>query len=195
MFTKNRKKSMIAVLAVLTFLTFILSANSVLAGSGSISAALTYPENGGTYAVVDNFTYQMRAVNINTTYSVSVDGRSPIPMNYQGIITEVSTNASIAGDWYQWQLTVPAITTPGTHTFQFFGHYYVWQDADHYWAEFTSSSTIRSFTIASSYQRNPNQPSIKPTSNNIFTPFTLPLWPHLYLSSYLISKSWWKLGF
>ena len=139
---------MIAVVAVLTFLIFTSSANSVFAAGGSISAAMTYPESGGTYGVVDHFVYQMRNVNTNTTYSVSIDGQPPIPMAYQGIINEASPNASVAGDWYTWQLTIPAIITPGRHTFQFFGHYYVWQDVDHYWSEFNSCSTKRSFTVA-----------------------------------------------
>ena len=195
MFKKNLKKSMIAVVAVLTFLIFTLSANSVFAAGGSISAAMTYPESGGTYGVVDHFVYQMRNVNTNTTYSVSIDGQPPIPMAYQGIINEASPNASVAGDWYTWQLTIPAIITPGRHTFQFFGHYYVWQDVDHYWSEFNSCSTIRSFTVASSCQLNPNQPPMKPTSANILAAFTASPWLHPYLSNYLFSKAWWRTGF
>ena len=190
MFKKNLKKSMIAVVAVLTFLIFTLSANSVFAAGGSISAAMTYPESGGTYGVVDHFVYQMRSVNTNTTYSVSIDGQPPILMVYQGIINEASANASVAGSWYQWQLTIPAIITPGRHTFQFFGHYYVWQDIDHYWAEFNSYSTIRSFTVASHSQLNLNLLSMTPTLVNIPAALTASPWLHFYLSTYLRSKAW-----
>src|SRR5208283_5958038 len=65
-------------------------------------------------------------------------------------------------------VTIPAITNPGRNTFQFFSHYYVWQDTDHYWAEFDLRSNVQSFTIADPF-------STPPTS----TPTTTPTVPQL----------------
>ena len=99
-----------------------------------------YPDDGGTYEFIDHFLDQTTAVNTNTTVSVSIDGGPLIPMAYQGIKNEMVSDDSDARDWYTWQVTIPAITAPGRHTFQFFSHYYVWQDADQYWAEFDAYS-------------------------------------------------------
>jgi len=67
-------------------------------------------------------------------------------MVFEGIQNVVANGDAVA-NWYTWQVTVPAITEPGNHTFQFFSHYYVWQDSDQYWAEFNARSTVYSFTI------------------------------------------------
>jgi len=49
-------------------------------------------------------------------------------MTFQGIRDEVVKGDIVARDWYTWQVIIPAITESGNHTFQFFSHYYVWQD-------------------------------------------------------------------
>jgi hypothetical protein len=110
----------------------------------------TYPQDGGTYGVVDHFSYQITAVNSNTTISIRIDDGPLIPMLYRGIVSELGTGDNVARDWYTWQVIIPATATPGKHSLQFFSHYYVWQDADHYWAEFNSYSNVQSFTIAGS---------------------------------------------
>ena len=123
-----------------------------------------YPDDGGTYEFVDHFVEQTTAVNTNTTVSVSIDGEPPIPMTYQGIKNEIVSGDTVARDWYTWNITVPAITAPGRHTFQFFRHYYVWQEADQYWAEFNSHSTVQSFNIGNS-SATPS-PTPPPTTMN-----------------------------
>jgi hypothetical protein len=90
---------------------------------------------------------QITAVNTNTTVSVSIDGGTPISLIYQGSKSETIPGDTVPCDWHTWQTTVPAITTPGRHTFQFFSHYYFWQESDKYWAEFNAYSEIHSFII------------------------------------------------
>jgi hypothetical protein len=107
-----------------------------------------YPNDGGTYVFIDHFLMQTTAVNTNTTVSVSIDEGPLIPMAYQGIINEMVLGDTVVRNWYTWQVAIPALTAPGRHTFQFFDHYYVWQDKDQYWADFNAHSTVRSFTIA-----------------------------------------------
>ena len=136
-------------IVVSIFLT-LFSANLVSASGGSIAMANAYPEDGGTYFVVDHFIYQITSVNTNTTVSVSIDNGPLIPLAFQGIINEVVNGDTVARDWYTWQVTIPAIMNPGRHTFQFFSHYNVWQDIDHYWAEFNARSTVQSFSIVDS---------------------------------------------
>ncbi|MGD0450397.1 MAG: hypothetical protein ABSA79_04985 [Candidatus Bathyarchaeia archaeon] len=148
MFDRNLKKLMATVFIVVSVFLTLFAANLVSASGGSISMANTYPEDGGTYSVLDHFTYQTTAVNTNTTVSVSIDNGTLIPMSFQGIINEVVNGDSVARDWYTWQVTIPAITNPGNYTFQFFSHYYVWQDTDQYWAELNARSNTQSFTIA-----------------------------------------------
>ncbi|MGA2387132.1 MAG: hypothetical protein ABSG33_11460 [Candidatus Bathyarchaeia archaeon] len=150
MLDKNLKKPIIAVFIVVSIFLTLFSANFVSASGGSIAMANAYPEDGATYVVVDHFIYQATAVNTNTTVSVSIDNGPLIPMAFQGIINEVVNNDTVARDWYTWQVTIPAITNPGRHTFQFFSHYYVWQDTDYYWEEFNARSTAQSFSIADS---------------------------------------------
>ena len=70
-----------------------------------------------------------------------------VPMDFQGLTNETGNGDSTVQDWYTWKATTPAITEAGNHTFQFFSHYYVWQDSDQYWAEFNAQSTVYSFTI------------------------------------------------
>lgn len=159
MFHINLKKPIFSFLVAAAILLTILVASSSLAsaGGGSISQAKTYPQDGCTYLAIDNFAYQLSAVNPNTTVSISIDGESAVPMVFEGITNEAS------GDWYTWQASTPAITEPGNHTFQFFSHYYVWQDSDQYWAEFNAQSTVYSFTIK-------GDPSTQPTSSPTTTP-------------------------
>ena len=107
-----------------------------------------YPNDGGTYGFVDHFLMQTTAVNTNTSVSVSIDGGPLVPMTYQGIINETVPGDTAARNWYTWQVAIPALTASGRHTFQFFYHYYVWQDKDQYWADFNAYSTVKSFTIS-----------------------------------------------
>ncbi len=168
MLDRNLKKSMVTVfLAVSVFIT-LLSISLVSASEGSIAMANTYPENGGTYFVVDHFIYQVTAVNTNTTVSVSIDNGPLIPMAFQGIINEAVNGDTVTRDWYTWQVTIPAITNTGNYTFQFFSHYYVWQDKDQYWAEFNARSNTQSITIADPF-------STPPTSAPTTTPNDLQL--------------------
>jgi len=152
---------------------FVLSTNMVSASGASIAMANYYPEDGETYEFIDHFLEQATAVNTNTTVSVSIDGGPPTSMTYQGIRNEMVPDDTTARDWYTWQITIPAITTPGRHTFQFFRHYYVWQEADQYWAEFNSYSNIQSFNIASPLATSsepPPQATVNPVY--IFTTIT-----------------------
>lgn len=131
------------------FLVLFALSTSLFSASGtSIAMANYYPDDGETYEFIDHFVEQTTAVNTNTTVSVSIDGEPLIPMTYQGIKNEVVSGDTAARDWYTWTITVPAITASGRHTFQFFRHYYVWQEADQYWAEFNSYSNVQSFNIA-----------------------------------------------
>lgn len=164
------KLEIITLLLTITaiFLTlFVISINIYSASGTSISMVNYYPDDGGTYEFVDHFVEQTTAVNTNTTVSVSIDGESPIPMTYQGIINEIVSADTVARDWYTWNITVPAVTAPGKHTFQFFRHYYVWQEADQYWAEFNAQSTVQSFNIGNSSATpsptSPPQTTMNPT--------------------------------
>ena len=170
MLKRNLEKPIIAILIVGSILLtlFAVSSKLVSASGGSIAMANSYPQERGTYLVVDHFTYQTTAVNTNTTVSVSVDNGPLIPMAFQGIRNEVVNGDTVASNWYTWQVTIPAITESGEHTFQFFSHYYVWQDTDHYWAELNARSTAHSFTVT-------NPSSTSPTS----TPTTAPAVPQL----------------
>ena len=167
-------------LVVSIFLSlFTVLSNLVSASGGSIALANYYPEDGATYVVVDHFTYQITAVNTNTTVSVSIDNGPLIPMVFQGITNEVVNSDTGTGDWYTWQATIPAITNPGNYTFQFFSHYYVWQDQDQYWAKFSYCSTIKSFTIAGPF-------STSPTSTPTITPKVPQLQPVSELQPWII---------
>ena len=169
MLERKPKNSAAAVFAAaFIFLAlFALSSNLVLADGGSIAMANAYPENGGTYEVVDNILYQTTAANINTTVSVRIDSGPPIQMAYQGIRNEKAQGDTVARDWHTWQTKVPAIATPGRHTFQFFSHYYVWQTADQYWAEFDASSNPQSFVIADSLL-SPSSSRLSTTTNSVY---------------------------
>ncbi len=149
MLKRNLEKTIIAILIVGSILLTLFAASSSLvsASGGSITMANSYPQEGGTYLAVDHFIYQTTAVNTNTTVSVSVDNGPLIPMAFQGIRNEVADGDTVARDWYTWEATTPAITAPGEHAFQFFSHYYVWQDTDQYWAELNACSAAQSFTI------------------------------------------------
>ena len=125
-----------------------------------------YPVDGETYAFVDHFLEQITPVNTNTTISISIDDEPFVPMVYQGIRNEIVVGDTVSRDWHTWTLTVTAITKPGTHTFRFFKHYYVWQEADGYWAEFEVNSTVMSFTTAES---SPT-PSQSPISTPVVSP-------------------------
>ena len=155
---------MLTAVLVSSFL-FSISPNLFSANGTSIAMVNRYPVDGETYAFVDHFLEQITPVNTNTTISISIDDKPFVPMTYQGIRNEIVTGDTVARDWHTWTITVPAITTPGTHTFRFFKHYYVWQDADGYWAEFNVNSTVMSFTITgSSLTPSPSPtPLISPT--------------------------------
>jgi hypothetical protein len=150
MFKRKPEKPIIVMFTlVFVFLTlFTFSPSLVNAGGGSIVMASTYPEDNGTYGVVDHFVYQITGVNTNTTVSVSIDDGPLISMVCEGIKNETPPDCTVACEWYTWQVTIPAITIQGRHTFQFFSHCYVWQDEDHYWSEFNVRSPLKSFTIA-----------------------------------------------
>ena len=153
-----------------TFLCFsAISTRLVSASGGSIAAANYYPNDGGTCGFVDHFLMQTTAVNTNTTVSVSIDGGPLVPMTYQGIIDETVPGDTAAHNWTTWQVAIPPLTAPGRHTFQFFYHYYVWQDKDQYWADFNGYSTVQSFTIAPP-PPTPSQSS--PNSSNPYTPIS-----------------------
>ena len=140
----------IVVFAVIsTFLCFsAISTRLVSASGGFIATANYYPNDGGTYGFVDHFLMQTTAVNTNTTVSVGIDGGPLVPMTYQGTINETVPGDTAAHNWYTWQVAIPTLKVPGRHTFQFFYHYYVWQDKDQYWADFNAYSNVKSFTIA-----------------------------------------------
>lgn len=133
-----------------------------------------YPDDGGTYGFVDHFLKQTTSVNTNATVFVSIDGGQLIPMTYYGIISELVPDNTAVRDWYTWQVTISALTEPGIHTFQFFEHYYVWQDEDQYWADFNAQSTIKSFIIPHSLS-TPSQ-----STSNSSNPHTLPPSQALY---------------
>jgi hypothetical protein len=148
---KKFLKTIIAKFSLMFVVIALLSTaatNIVHAGAGSIAMANSYPMNGATYDTVNSFIYQTTGVNTNTTVSVSIDGCKPITMSYQGIKNETAQNDSVSRNWFTWEATVAPITTAGKHSFQFFSNYYVWQEADQYWAEFNSYSEIKSFTIS-----------------------------------------------
>jgi hypothetical protein len=145
--------------------------NSVSASGGSIAGLYIYPGNGETYESVDQIVYQLTAVNTNTTISVSIDGRPPILMNYQGEINEVVNGDTVSRDWYVWHIPIPSINDPGKHTLQFFSHYYVWQETDQYWAEFNAHTDVKSFYIAfiAAPSRSP------PSSTSAIPTYALPI--------------------
>jgi hypothetical protein len=150
-----------------------LSTSHVFAAGGSIARVNYYPQDQKTYDSVDYFLMQITAVNANTTVSVSIDGGTPIPLTYQGPKSATISGDTVPCDWYKWQTTVPAITTPGKHTFQFLNHYYVWQEPDKYWAEFNAYSDMHSFMIASNppgLSPSPDPTSSKPTPPPIAAP-------------------------
>jgi hypothetical protein len=192
MLIRNFKKSTIAMVIVVSIFLYLfsISVNLVFAGGGSIAMSNTYPQDGGTYGVVDHFSYQITAVNSNTTVSIRIDDGPLIPMQYRGIVNELGTGDNVARDWYTWQVTIPGMTTPGKHAFQFFSHYYVWQEADHYWAEFNSYSNVQSFTIAgSSSTPSKSQPPTTTNPINVIVALaTLPLAAVLLLVLFLLRK-------
>jgi len=135
-----------------------------------------YPNDTETYRFIDHFIMQTTEANTNTTVSVSIDGGPPIPMTYQGIINETIPGDTENRNWYTWQVAIPDLTTPGRHTFQFYYHYYVWQDKNQYWADFNAYSTIKSFTInpapltppqTSSNTANPPRPSFQASPSEL----------------------------
>jgi len=96
--------------------------------AGQLRWTNAYPQEGCIYLAIDHFTYQLCAVNNNTTVLVSIGCGPLISMTFQGIRDEVVKGDIVARDWYTWQVIIPAITESGNHTFQFFSRYYVWQD-------------------------------------------------------------------
>lgn len=172
------------------FLCFsALSPKLVFASGGSIAIANYYPNDGETYGFIDHFMMQTTEVNTNTTVSVSIDGEPLVPMIFQGIINETVPGDTAARNWYTWQIAIPALTAPGKHTFQFYYHYYVWQDQNQYYADFNAYSPIKSFTIAlppptppQSTLNTPN-PQTAPSSqassvelqSNLFSPTETPI--------------------
>lgn len=177
MLPKNWTKSISIGLfcVIFLFLTLLaLTFNPVLASEGSIARVNNYPENGETLQAVNYFLLQTTGANTNTTVSVSIDGGTPIPMTYQGSINEIVPGDTIACEWYTWQIFVSAITTPGEHTFQFFSHYYVWQNVDQYWAAFESSSDVHTFNITSNNQMFSPSPTPNSTPSAIVIPLNSP---------------------
>ncbi len=150
MLKTNLKKTIAATFIVFFIFTTAMSANLVFADGGSIAATSTYPADGATYTVVDHFTYQVTGVNTNTTVSVSFDNGAPMPMVFQGVENQVANGDAASATGTRGKINVTAMENPGRHTVQFFSHYYVWQPTDSYWAEFSASSAVQSFTIADS---------------------------------------------
>lgn len=168
MLQRNLKASLtITLIIAFVFLVLFTSTHLFSANGTSIAMTNHYPDDGGTYEFVDHFVEQTTAVNTNTTVSVSIDGEPSIPMRYQGVKNQIAPSDTVARDWYTWNITVPAITTPGKHTFQFFRHYYVWQEADQYWAEFNSYSNVQSFNIGNPLA-TPSQSSPPATMNTSY---------------------------
>ncbi len=149
-------------LSVILFVTVFVQVNLFFVHGGSIVSASCYPEERKIYEFVDHFTSQAMAVNTNTTVLVGIDGESPILMTDYGLRHEIASGDNAARDWFTWEIVVPAMTKPGNHTFQFFNHYYVWQQADQNWAEYSSYSNVKSFIISDS---NPTS-SITPSENS-----------------------------
>jgi hypothetical protein len=179
MLRRNRKKtpSILAFRTIVVFLTLLVfTPNLVFATGGSIAMTNYYPANGGTYEVASHFLLQTTGVNSNTTVSVSIDGGAPISMAYQGVRSEIVPGNTLARELYTWQVSIPAITSSGEHTFQFFSHYYVWQDTDQYWADFNSCSEVRTFTIVESNQKfsPPQTPTPVPLSCTVLPPTETP---------------------
>ena len=164
---ERKLKSTILTTVPIFLVLFTLSTSLFSASGASIAMANYYPGDGETYEFIDHFLEQTTAVNTNTTVAVSIDEGPPIPMPYQGIKNEIASGDTVARDWYMWQITIPAITAPGKHTFQFFRHYYVWQEADKYWAEFDSYSTVQSFNITDS-SATPSQSPPPATMNTSY---------------------------
>jgi hypothetical protein len=179
MLKRNLKELLIVVLNVFSVLLiyFALSTIVVFASGGPIAMVNYFPNDRGTYEFIDHFLEQTTAVNTNTTVSVSIDGGTLIPMTYQGIRNEMALCDTVARDWYTWQIAIPAITAPGKHTFQFFSHYYVWQEVDQYWAEFDSYSDLHSFTIAcpSTIPTPERTPTPSPSSSAHISPSPTPM--------------------
>jgi hypothetical protein len=148
----NKQKPRILFAATFTSFCILLTLllvvpSSANASQGSVAIVCMYPEDGGTYEFVDRFTYQITGVNTNTTVSISIDDGQLVPMIYEGMRNGTAQVQAARGWWYTWQARVPTMLESGKHTFQFFSHYYVWQEQDHYWAEFNAYSTLKSFTI------------------------------------------------
>jgi hypothetical protein len=92
-------------------------------------------------------------------------------MVFEGIQNELANDDTGPNERCTWQVTIPAITSPGNHTYQFFSHYYVWQDTDQYWAEFNARSIVNSFSIAAP---DSNQPTLAPKSTDVPQQQTIP---------------------
>jgi len=190
MLNKKLKKHLSITLTVIAiFLILLAVSTSLISAKGTtIAMANYYPQNGETYESIDHFLDQTTAINTNTTVSVSIDGEPPIPMTYQGIKNEIAPDDTVARDWHTWQITVPPITTSGSHTFQFFRHYYVWQEVDQYWAEFNSYSNIQTFNIAdpTATPTEPQPPTTNP--NHILTAITATAAAALLVSATLVLR-------
>lgn len=145
--TRLRHIALLLTATTIFLMLLVTSVSLFPVSAASIAMVNYYPDDGANYDFVDHFVEQTTAVNTNTTVSVSIDGEQPVPMIYQGIKNEIVPGDTVARDWHTWNITIPPIRTIGTHTFQFIKHYYVWQEADQYWAEFNSSSTLQTFTI------------------------------------------------
>jgi hypothetical protein len=165
---KRKLQPVVTLLTVIAiFLTSLAFFTSAVSGGASIAMANYYPDDGETYESIDHFLDQTTAVNTNTTVSVSIDGGTLIPMAYKGVKNEIVSGDTVTRDWYTWQVTVPTMTAPGRHTFQFFRHYYVWQAVDQYWADFNSYSTVQSFNIVDP-SATPSQSPTPATTNPIY---------------------------
>lgn len=175
--------------AIAILLTLVAVSTSLIAAKGTtIAMANYYPQDGETYVSIDHFMEQTTGVNTNTTVSVSIDGEPPIPMTYQGVKNEIAPGDTVARDWYTWQITVPAITAQGRHTYQFFRHYYVWQEVDQYWAEFNSYSNVQSFNIADPTATPSQSPPPTTNPNYIFTAITAAAVTALLVSATLVLR-------
>lgn len=161
------------VLVCILVVASAMSINLVSALEGSIAKVHYFPESETPYGSVNYFMMQTTAVNTNTTVSVSIDGEQPVPLAYQDVTHEAVAGDTSAFDWYTWQANVSDITAPGRHTVQFLSHYFVWQQADGYWAEFNAQSEVRSFLIGSFAPDYLPSPSPSPSSTTTLSPSLL----------------------
>jgi hypothetical protein len=162
---------------ILTFILLCLAAYATVelyhAIGGAISASNLYPDDDGVYTTVDHFTYQLTAVNVNETCSITIDDGPKLSMNFEGVKHLQVQGDTVERDWYTYNLQVNPITEAGNHTWVVFCHYWVWQPEGGYYAEMSSYSIQHHFTVGT--HNNTLTPTISPTSTPTATPTPFPV--------------------